>query len=78
MRVRLILKNVTFGANDVMMFRDGLQNNSMELVKYTDCAAGELKLYSTGRYALVRFLYNGSDIVSGFRLDYEGVKSGKC
>ena len=78
MRVRLILKNVTFGANDVIVFRDGLQNNSAQLVKYTDCAAGELKLYSTGRYALVRFVYNGSDVVSGFRLDYEGVQSSKC
>ena len=77
MRVRLILKNVTFGANDFIEFRDGLQDNSSQIVKYADCAAGELKLYSTNRYALVRFVSNGSEAASGFRLDYESVQSGR-
>ena len=77
MRVRLILKNLTLGANDFMLFRDGPQDNSSQIVKYTDCAAGELKLYSTNRYALVRFVSNGSEVVSYFRLDYESVSSGK-
>ena len=77
MRVRLILKNLTLGANEFMLFRDGPQDNSSQIVKYTDCAEGELKLYSTNRYALVRFVSNGSEAVSYFRLDYESVSSGK-
>ena len=75
--MRLILKNLTLGANDFMLFRDGLQDNSSQIVKYTDCAASELKLYSTNRYTLVRFVSNGSEAVSYFRLDYESVLSGK-
>ena len=75
--MRLILKNVTLGPNDFMLFRDGLQDNSSQIVEYTDCAAGELKLYSTNRYALVRYVSNGSEAVSDFRLDYESVSSGK-
>ena len=75
--MRLILKNLTLGANDFMLFRDGLQDNSSQIVKYADCAAGELKLYSTNRYALVRFVSNGSETASGFRLDYESVQSGR-
>ena len=75
--MRLILKNLTLGANDFMLFRDGLQDNSSQIVKYTDCAAGELKLYSTNRYALVKFVSNVSEAVSDFRLDYESVSSGK-
>ena len=77
MRVGLILKNVTFGANDFLEFRDGLQDNSSRIVKYADCAAGELKLHSTNRYALVRFISNGSEAASSFRLDYESVQSGR-
>ena len=77
MRVRLILKNVTFGANDFIEFRDGLQDNSSKIVKYADCAARELKLHSTNRYALVRFVSNGSEAANGFRLDYESVQSGR-
>ena len=77
MRVRLRLKNVTFGVNDFIVFRDGVQDNSSQIVKYTDCAADELTLYSSNRYALVSFISNGSEADSGFRLDYEGVESSK-
>ena len=77
MRVRLVLKNMTFGSYDYIVFRDGLQDDSPQISKYADCATGELRLYSTDRYMLVKFVSDGSETGSGFRLEYEGVSSSK-
>ena len=75
MKVRLVLKNVTLGSNDYIVFRDGLQENSTQIAKYANFSANELRLYSTDRYMLVNFVSNESKALSDFRLEYQSVMS---
>lgn len=75
MKVRLVLKNLTLGSNDYIMFRDGLRDDSPQIAKYADCASGELRLYSTDQYMVVNFVSDGSEPGNGFQLDYETVDS---
>ena len=77
MKVKLVLKNMTLGANDYIMFRDGVRDNSPQIAKYAGCASGEIRLYSTDRYLLVNFVSDASEPGNGFRLDYETVESSK-
>lgn len=75
MKVKLVLKNMTLGPNDYIMFRDGIRADSPQIAKYADCASGELRLYSTDRYMLVNFVSDTSEPGNGFQLDYESVES---
>lgn len=77
-KVKLVLKNMTLGPNDYIMFRDGVRDNSPLIAKYADCASGEIRLYSTERYLLVNFVSDTSEPGSGFKLDYETVESSKA
>lgn len=76
-KVKLVLKNMTLGPNDYIMFRDGVRDDSPLIAKYADCASGEIRLYSTDRYLLVNFVSDTSEPGSGFKLDYETVESSK-
>ena len=77
MKVKLVLKNLTLGLNDYIMFRDGVRDDSPQIAKYADCASGEIRFYSTGRYLLVNFVSDTSEPGNGFQLDYETVESSK-
>jgi len=77
MKVKLVLKNLTLGPNDYIMFRDGVRDDSPQIAKYADCASGEIRLYSTDRYLLVNFVSDTSEPGNGFQLDYETVESSK-
>ena len=73
--MRLVLKNVTLGSNDYIVFRDGLKENSTQIAKYANFSASELLLYSTDQFMLVNFVSNESKVMSGFRLEYQSVTS---
>lgn len=77
MQVKLVLKNMTLGPNDYIIFRDGLRDDSQLIAKYADCASGEIRLYSTDQYLLVNFVSDLSEPGNGFQLDYETVESSK-
>ena len=77
MKVKLVLKNMTLGPNDYIMFRDGVRDDSPLIAKYADCASGEIRLYSTDQYLLVNFVSDSSEPGNGFQLDYETVESSK-
>ena len=75
--MRLVLKNMAFGADDYVMFRDGIQDDSPEIAKYSNCAKGKLRLYSSDRYMLITFVSVGNSSSTGFQLDYDMVLSSK-
>ena len=77
-KVKLVLKNMTLGPNDHIMFRDGERDDSPLIAKYADCASGEIRLYSTDRYLLVNFVSDTSEPGNGFKLDYQTVESSKA
>ncbi|XP_020601990.1 deleted in malignant brain tumors 1 protein-like isoform X3 [Orbicella faveolata] len=77
MKVKLVLKNMTLGPNDYVMFRDGVRDDSPLIAKYAYCASGEIRLYSTDQYLLVNFVSDSSKPGNGFQLDYETVDSSK-
>lgn len=77
MKVKLVLKNLTLGPNDYIIFRDGVRDDSPQIAKYAYCASGEIRLYSTDRYLLVNFVSDTSEPGNGFQLDYETVESSK-
>ena len=73
-----MIKNMTFGAGDYILFRDGIQDDSPQIAKYAHCAYGTLRLYSTGRYMLVNFVSDASSLGTGFQLDFESLDSSRC
>lgn len=77
MILSLTLSNISLSSNDSIVFLDGLQDSSKVLARVTESASGVIRIDSSTRNLLVKFVAKGSNNGSVFRLDYRSVYSGK-